>query len=361
MGKLTDNKYVNIFILVFSVYLFLVGIKLIALSFKLASGHFVVELLNRASNPFIGIFIGILVTSLVQSSSSTTSLTVALVAAGTIKMDLAIYIVMGANIGTSITNILVSLPHISRKNEFEHAFAAATVHDFFNLITVFFIFPLEFFFGYLSRISGFLTGVFENMGGLVLFKPVDVMTKPAVSLLKSLLSSSPFIIGIVAILLLFVALRNIVVSMRRLVLEKIRGIFGTYFFKNYFRSMLSGTVITSIVQSSSVTTSLAVPFAAARILTLEQIFPYTLGANLGTTVTALIASLSIASPLGLQVALAHLIFNITGIILITPIKKVPLFLAGRLAHYSVKNRLIPLFYVIIQFFVIPLIMIYMWR
>lgn len=361
MGKITDNKYFNLCLLALWIYIFLLGIKLIAASFNIASGHHIVELMNKVSNPFIGLFIGILATSMVQSSSSTTSLTVALVTTGTIRMDLAIYIIMGANIGTCITNVLVSLSHITRRNEFQPAFAAAIVQNFFNLISVSLVFPLEYFFGYLTKLSFLFTNIMKDLGGLTLFKPLELITKPVVHFIQVLLGKNPLILGILALVFLFVSLRHMVITIKRLVLDKIKKIFGTYFFKNYWRAMTSGMVITSIVQSSSVTTSLTVPFAAARILTIEQIFPYTLGANIGTTVTTLLASFSIGSPLGLQVALAHLIFNVTGIILITPIKKVPLFLAGRLAHYSVKNRLIPLFYVIIQFFIIPLIIIYIWR
>ncbi len=357
MDKL--KKYFNGFALVFFIYLFLLGIKLISSSFKIASGSHVVNLIQNVSNPFIGLFIGILVTSLVQSSSSTTSLTVALVASGTLNIELGIYIIMGANIGTSITNVLVSLSHITRKNEFEYAFAAATVHDFFNLITVLLIFPLEFFLHYLSKVSKLSADLLKNMGGLKLFKPLDYIIKPVQHFVMDMVGQHPLILGIIAILMLFIALRYIVVLIKNLVFDKIKKIFGTYFFKNYGRAMTTGTVITAIVQSSSVTTSLVVPFAAARILTLEQIFPYTLGANIGTTVTALLAALSIGKPLGLQVALAHLLFNITGIIFITPIRKLPVFLARKLAYYAVKNRIIPFVYVIVQFFIIPLIFIYL--
>lgn len=361
MEKVSNNKYFNMGLLALWIYIFLLGIKLIAASFNIASGHHIVDLLNKVSNPFIGLFIGILATSLVQSSSSTTSLTVALVSTGTIRMDLAIYIIMGANIGTCITNVLVSLSHITRRNEFQHAFAAAIVQNFFNLISVFMIFPLEYFFGYLTKLSFLLSNTMKNLGGLKLFKPLELITKPVVDLVQSLLAKNPLIIGILALILLFFSLRQMVITIKKLVLDKIKKIFGTYFFKNYWRAMTSGALITAIVQSSSVTTSLAVPFAAARILTIEQIFPYTLGANIGTTVTTLLASFSIGSPLGLQVAIAHVIFNLTGTILITPIRKVPIFLANQMSYYSVKNRLIPLFYVIVQFFIIPLLMIYIWR
>ena len=361
MERAKINKYLQAFGLASCIYVFLLGIKLIAVSFQLASGHHIIDLMNRVDNPFIGLFIGILCTSLVQSSSSTTSLTVALVAAGTLNFETAVYIVMGANIGTSITNVLVSLSHITRRNEFSRAFSAATVHDFFNLITVTLIFPLEYFFGFLSKVSYLMTTAMSELGGLKLFKPLDLITKPAIHWIKSLIGRNALLTGIAAIVLLFLALRYIVVLMKKLILEKIRRVFGTYFFKNYFRAMATGMVITSVVQSSSVTTSLAVPFAAARILSLEQIFPYTLGANIGTTVTALLAALSIGNLLGLQVALAHLLFNVTGIILITPVKKAPIYLAKQMAYFSLKNRLIPFFYIIIQFFIVPLLFIYIWR
>lgn len=361
MKNLTENKYFNAGLLIFCIYLFLLGIKLVAAAFKIASNHHVIEMMNQVSNPFVGLFIGILATSLVQSSSSTTSLTVALVAAGTIQMDLALYIIMGANIGTCITNVLVSLSHITRRNEFQYAFAAAIVQNFFNLIAVTLIFPLEYFFGYLSKTSHFFTAAFKSVGGMHLFKPMDLITKPVVKFITTLLGEQAIPVAIVALLFLFFALRHMVIVIKRLVMDKLKRIFGAYFFKTYSRAMASGAVITAVVQSSSVTTSLAVPFAAARILTIEQIFPYTMGANIGTTVTTLLASFSVGSPLGLQVALAHTIFNVTGTILITPIKKVPIFLAQKLAYYSVKNRLIPLLYVIIQFFIIPMLMIYIWR
>ncbi|HDP94022.1 MAG TPA: hypothetical protein ENN40_01525 [Candidatus Aminicenantes bacterium] len=344
--------------LMLALYFFLLAVKLIAVSFTLASQGHVQLLIARAGSPLMGLLIGVLCTSLVQSSSSTTSLTVALTVSGALPLNLAIYIVMGANIGTCITNVLVSLTHITRRNEFVHAFAAAVVQNFFNLISVILIFPLEFFFGYLTRTSGALAGVVSHVGGIALFKPLDWITQPAVRLVQNVLDGSPLLIGLAAAIMLFLSLRRMVVSIKQLMLYRIRQVFGVYFFKSYGRAMLSGTVITSIVQSSSVTTSLAVPFAAARVLTLEQIFPYTLGANIGTTVTTLLAALCLGQPVGLQIALAHLIFNITGIILITPIRGIPISLARGLALLATRNRFIPLLFLLGQFFILPLAVLF---
>lgn len=345
---------------IFFIYTFLLAIELIAMSFNLASGGSMAALLHRVGNPFTGLFIGILATSLAQSSSSTTSLAVGLVCAGVIDFQLGVYIIMGANIGTSITNSLVALPHVSRKTEFEPAFAAAVVHDFFNVLTVVAIFPLEYFFGYLSRLSVFFTGLLEQSGGLKFASPLKAAIKPVSALVEQLFARNFVLISLFSIVLLFVSLRYIVKTLKLLVLDRIREVFGTIFFKNYFRAFLSGMTLTTMVQSSSVTTSLAVPFAAARILSLHQIFPYTLGANIGTTVTALLAALSLGELVGMQIALAHLFFNLTGIIIFSPLRGLPILMAKTMARLSTRNRLIPFFWMLIQFFLIPIIIIYLW-
>ena len=123
--------------------LFFVSLELMGDSFKLMGRGFAETLLRTTSNPFVGLFIGILATSLVQSSSTTTALTVGMVAGGGLTVAGAIPIMMGANIGTSVTNTIVSLGHITRKDEFRRAMAGATVHDFFNLLTVAIALPLE--------------------------------------------------------------------------------------------------------------------------------------------------------------------------------------------------------------------------
>ena len=152
------NKSVNSFFesnlfsvikLIFFLYLFFLSLQMMGDGMKMFGKGFSKTLIETTSNPFIGLFIGILATSLMQSSSSTTSLVVAMMAGGAFGTDptqsitLAIPIIMGANIGTSITNTIASLPQIKRDNEFKRAFAAATVHDFFNILSVIVIFPLQ--------------------------------------------------------------------------------------------------------------------------------------------------------------------------------------------------------------------------
>ncbi|MCK5618444.1 MAG: Na/Pi symporter [Candidatus Krumholzibacteria bacterium] len=339
-------------------YIFFVSISLMGASFKFFGKDFAKHLLETTANPFVGLFIGMLATGLVQSSSTTTSMTVALVAGGGLDVTRAIPIIIGANIGTSVTNTLVSLGHIGRPDEFRRAFAAATVHDFFNLLAVLVIFPLQLWTNFLGRWASFLGETFADVGGFALFNPLKTIVTPSVEFLTRLAHENGTIMLIIAAILLFVALRYVVKNLKALVIGKVELFFTSTLFRSAGRSFLLGLVLTVMVQSSSITTSLAVPLAGAGILTLVQIFPMTLGANVGTTITAILAALVTGQVAAITVAFAHLLFNITGIILLWPIKWVPLRLAETLAKTAVKSRLIPVVYILAVFFAVPLIFIW---
>lgn len=339
-------------------YLFFVSISLMGASFKFFGKDFARHLLETTANPYVGLFIGILATSIVQSSSTTTSMTVALVAGGALDVTHAIPIVIGANIGTSVTNTLVSLGHIGRSDEFTRAFAAATVHDFFNLLAVVIIFPLQLATNFLGRSALFLGERFADVGGLALFNPLKTIVKPAVKAITQLTHETGALMLIIAAVLLVVALRYIVKNLKSLVIGKVEAFFSSTLFKNAGRSFTLGLILTIAVQSSSITTSLAVPLAGAGILTLEQIFPMTLGANVGTTVTAMLAALVTGELAAVTVAFAHLLFNVTGIMILWPARAIPLRAARTLARASVKSKFVPIGYILVVFFALPLLLIW---
>ncbi len=346
-------------ILVF-LYLFIVGIGAMGHSFTLFGSEFSERILNTTASPLVGLFIGILATSLVQSSSTTTSIVVGMVAGGAISIQGAIPIIMGANIGTTITNTIVSMGHVTRKAEFRRAFAAAIMHDFFNLLAVAILFPLELATGFLNRSASYLATVFEGIGGMALGSPLKAATKPAIDFLAELVGQQPVLLLILGILLIFAMIAGIVKILRSLVLMRISAFFDEHLFKTAARAFFFGILLTTLVQSSSITTSLAVPLVGAGLLSLRQIFPYTLGANVGTTVTAILAALSTANVAAITVSFAHLLFNICGIIIIWPIKRVrllPILMAEFTAEKATKNRFLPLIYIIFIFFIIPLILI----
>lgn len=343
-------------------YLFLLSIELIGDGFKLFGKDFAEALMETTASPIVGLFIGILVTSLVQSSSTVTSIVVGMVAAGTLTISGAIPIVMGSNIGTSVTNIIVSLGSVTRRNEFQKAFSAAVIHDYFNILTVLILFPFQISFNVLGFLSKNLASLFVGSSGVSFKSPLKVIVAPVASWFEELLNKNPIVIVIIALVFLFVALRFIVKVLKSVFLNKAENFFDKVIFKSTFTAFLFGLVLTVLVQSSSITTSLIVPIAGSGILTLYQVFPYTVGANIGTTITALLASLVTGKTEALIVAFAHFLFNVIGAVLFLSIpfmRKIPIWGAKKISEVVYKNRYISIIYLIILFYVIPLLVIFL--
>lgn len=348
---------------------FFVSLDLMGGAFKLMGSGFAETLLATTRNPLAGLFAGILATSLIQSSSTVTSLTVALVASGTLDVTSAIPLIMGANIGTTVTNIIVSMGHITRPDEFRRAIAGASVHDFFNWMAVIILMPLELQFHVLSKPAAALTSGMTGVGGLNVLSPLKAVTKPIAHWIQDLLFSNGITVLLVGLALLFVALRYLVVILKALVLGRSEGFMHRYIFGKPALAMLAGLVLTVFVQSSSVTTSLVIPLVGAGILTVRQIFPYTLGANVGTTITALLAALALAAGAGpdelvavqsgLTIAFVHVMFNVFGIIIIYPIpflREIPIRLAEFVGDLAFKNRVYAIIYLVGLFYGLPLLL-----
>lgn len=352
----------RILMVAFFLYLFLLSVKLLGGGFHMLGEGFAKQLIRTTNNPFVGLIIGILATSVVQSSSVTTSMVVSLVGCGTLTLEHAVPIIMGANIGTTVTNLIVSLAHVTRKQEFERALSAASVHDMFNLMTVILLLPLELATGYLRRAAWFLAHhlVHEGEPGKAMISPLKVILDPAAKLVQDLAGHLPgrgaaVAVIVFSVVLLFAALFFLVRIMKSAALSRVEVIFDRYLDRRGLTGLALGCVVTAIIQSSSVTTSLMVPMAAAGIVRIEQIFPITLGANLGTTVTALIASLT-GDVRGLAIALVHVLFNVTGILIFfpfKPIRNIPIGAARWFASVAAKRRVIAFAYVLGVFYVLP--------
>ena len=355
------RPFLNLFVFITSIYFFLVSIKLMGAALKGIGIPYVMEILSVVEHPFIAIFIGILATSIIQSSSCVTAVVVGLVASGGMTVATAIPIVMGSNIGTTVTNTIVSFSHIRRKTEFARAFPAAIVHDIFNILSVVVLFPLELRFHFIEHISGFFAKVFENIGGISLFNPLKVFVSPVVDMFERMLIHNYIFILIVSVVILFFALSFIVKSARRLATRRVEINLDRFLFGRAWKSFLFGMILTAIVQSSSVTTSLVVPLVGAGILDIVRIFPYTLGANTGTTITALLASLMTGTIVGVQTAFAHLTFNIMGILIWYPFKFIPINIAKVIGRHGERYRYLLILYVVIIFFIVPIMLILITR
>ena len=349
-------------------FVFLLGVKGLSSGFRLLGEDLIQSFFAATENPFIGLVVGLLATTLVQSSSVTTSMIVALVAAPENPLPLAnaIPMVMGANIGTTVTATFVSLAHLGRRDEFERAFPVAICHDAFNYFSVLILLPIEMATGILRRTAVRLAGFLGGVGGVEYESPLDTVLDAGLAPVKALAdltlaaqgARGTFLIAVSG-LFIFFALFLLVKVLRSVlharVEEAVNGALG----RSAILAILVGVAVTVMVQSSSITTSILVPLGGAGLLRLEQAFPVTIGANIGTTVTALLAAMAVSGPnadAGLQIALVHLVFNLSGLAIIYPvqrIRKVPLDVARGVTRLALRSRKLTVLWVALLFYGVP--------
>ena len=342
------------------ILLFLLAINLVSGSVTSVGQETVRSIILATSNPFIGLFIGLLATALIQSSSTVTAMTVAIVSTGYLSLGSAIPIVMGANVGTTLTSTLVSLGFITNKNEFRKAISAGSVHDFFNILTVVLLFPLEYHFGFLSSAANYFTQVLGGALRVNSNESGSIFGLGAFS--DSILTLFPnaIIVLILALIMLFVSIKLLSTIIYRRIIGDSKDRLKKYIFNSPYKSFGWGTLITAGIQSSSITTSLIVPLVASGRVTLRNAFPFILGANIGTTITALIAAFN-QSEAALSLAFVHLLFNLFGVLIFLPfaaIRKLPVLMAYRFGALTLDSRIIGLSYIIFTFFLMPFTLIY---
>lgn len=347
------------------IYFMLLAVSIIGNGFNtMTSGH-AEGLFEFASHPVTGLIIGILATALIQSSSTVTSIIVAMVAGG-LPITLAVPMMMGANVGTSITNTIVSMGHIHDKREYEKAFQAATIHDVFNVMAVIIFLPLEVLFGILEHISGWLVSWMHSdtavaVGG---FNPIKAVTKPVNEQLQWLLGDLSN--GYAGAIMIVLGIGLIVTSitflgriMKALMVGRAKSLLYKSIGRGPVSGIASGTAVTVLVQSSSTTTSLMVPLVGSGVLTARDIYPFTLGANIGTCITALIAALGITGVMAepaLQIALVHLVYNVLAVAIIFGLpwlREIPPVFSAALARQVAKRKILGVMYILGVFFALP--------
>ena len=398
-------------------YFFLFGVEMLGTGARVMSGCQAGELLGDDNNPIAGLMVGILATVLLQSSSTTTSIIVSLIG-DAISVQQGIFMVMGANIGTSVTNTIVAMGQMGDDDQFERAFAGATVHDMFNFLTVGILLPLEVATGYLEVLTGAMVKnavvkdgekwegpvkkVISPLGRRIIisntmvsesiangekecedFYPNSCTGNPTYKscggkfgLIKCDENSdscplffsegatpkddkvSGGIVFFISILVLFTCLLGIVSIVQKLLL----GVSNRIVYKatdvNGYVAMVIGAGITMLLQSSSITTSTLTPLVGMGAVRLEQMYPLTLGANLGTTLTGILAAMVSDTIQSLQVALAHLFFNVSGICIFFPLpfmRQIPLGAARFLGGVTRLWRGFPLIYIFTTFVAFPLV------
>lgn len=369
-GTSTSRNLLNWLFLIALVYLLICAVSIIGDGFKMATGERAKQLFEFSANPFVGLMVGILATALIQSSSTVTSVIVAFVAGG-LPVATAVPMIMGSNIGTTLTNTLVSLGYVRDKEEFKRAFSAATVHDFFNLIAVVIFLTLEILFHPLERMATATAGFFLGGADMSIksFNFVKAATAPVVDSVGGIAGNLPAVIAgilmiVIGIGLIFLAIRYIGVLLKELMVGRAKAIMHNAIGRGPVAGIASGAIVTVLVQSSSTTTSLMVPLAGSGTFSLRQIYPFTLGSNIGTTVTALLAATAVsgaASGAALEIALVHLYFNVLAVALIFGLpflRNLPIFGAEWLAGLAAEKKVYAAIWVLGVFVAVPAILIF---
>lgn len=347
--------------IVIALLIFLWSLDLMTGTFQVIGNETVIKVLQITSNPFISLFIGLFITAVIQSSSTSTSLIVAIVASGSLSLENAIPMIMGANIGTTLTSTIVSLSYITNNKEFKNALTTGVMHDFFNIMTVMILFPLEYYYNILSKLASSLAAIFggtENSDGIrseIKFQVFDGFNN---YLIENVEYKSVLIV--VSAVCLFASIKILSRIISKKLISGTNDKFQEVFFKTPLNSFGLGTLLTSGIQSSSISTTIIVPIGAIGKIPLEKIFPYIVGANVGTTLTALIAAFN-KSEAAQSIALAHFLFNTIGtiIFLVIPyIKDLPVKYAKKFADMTVQFKVIGFVYILVIFFILPLALIF---
>ena len=380
----------------FLIYLFLCAVKMFGASTDLLRNEYktsVDALFSGMRNPFVGLCVGIFATALMNSSSATTSLVVALVAMNVIPIEHAVPVVIGANIGASITSMVVSLGNITNKKAFVLGYGVPFIQDWYSIITATVCLSLEFSFHFMSRTAMWLAGLLVQFGGSAaeaagsagtaaaemsgswLCNPIPVLVEAPVKLDRFLLidlmhfpnTACAILMGILGLGILFFALVNMTKNMKILMADKVEEWINAVLSKNGFLGLFIGWIVTMIIQSSGITTSLVVPLVASNILKIRTAYPLILGAKLGTPITGILAALAfLGTPAGLPamaIALVHFLFNAIGVGLLYPIPalRFPVFLTEWLCPILGKHRVHVILWGVCVFILIPVIGIFVFR
>jgi len=365
LTELQNNKKLlikNALAILGIIFVFLFAIDLMGEAFNHLGKGVAESILFATSNPFVGLFIGLLITAIIQSSSTSTSMIVAVVASGSITIADAVPMIMGANIGTTLTSTIVSLGFINKRIEFRRAIAAGVYHDFFNILTVLILFPLEHYYGLVSNLSQDIASLFiqdtpQKLNADYAFKLFDAI--PLTDFVIGIIDNS-FVLIILSFVLLFGSIKFLSKLISKMLIGESQDKLRKFLFNKTFKSFSWGMLITAAVQSSSITTSLVIPFVATNKIKIKKVAPFILGANIGTTITAFIAVL-FKSNAAMSIAITHLLINLIGVIIFLPfpiIRDIPIRLAKAFGTITMKYRLAGFTYIIFTFFIIPFMLIY---
>ncbi len=332
------GKLIRWILVMVAIFTIIVGINLILDGVYNVGTSSTSRMYDLARDPFIGLLIGVLATALVQSSTTTTTLTVAAVGAGLVSVPVAIPIIMGANIGTTMTALLVSFSYVGERREFKKAFTTAAMHLWFNTLVVLVMMTIESLFHPLQSLSGYLADRVLGAGDTTVPTThiVATIVEPFIRLIgthglfgmvgnDSIATMLAVVTGTVFIL---VSIRVMSYQLSIITAASAHSLLDMFSgpeedrranVKTNVFGFGVGVLFTVMVTASAVTISSMQPFAVTQSLKRRAILAVILGANVGTTLTATMATFAIVGVHGafaLQAALVHVSLNLIGAIIV---------------------------------------------
>ncbi|VDI67023.1 solute carrier family 34 (sodium-dependent phosphate cotransporter), partial [Mytilus galloprovincialis] len=325
-------------------YTFVCTLDFLSSAFRLLGGKAVGEALSSsvlASNPIAGLMIGVLSTVLVQSSSTSTTVVVSMISADKVATGY-LYRLSKA--------IIDSLPQ-SNGTVSEPEFLKAITKPFTSFI-------VSIDSGVIAKLAqGKDENVTTMMKGGVMKDIGWNDTNTGILLLVLSLIILCICLVLIVKLLHSVLSGKIAKIIRRIVNANSKGCLG---FLTGLLAILIGAGLTFLVQSSSIFTSACTPLVGLGIIHIDRMYPMTLGANIGTTGTSLLAAFASAGSGNfdntLQIALCHLFFNLTGVFafyIIYPMRKLPIGAAKFMGNVTANYRWFALVYLISMYFLFP--------
>ena len=330
------------------------------------------DLLLKKIHPALFLFPGILITSMMQSSSASIALAISAAAGGAMHFESAVYFILGANVGTSLVNSIVSLNYAKSDIKFRRTIPSVLIDDQYKLLNTSLFFLLETLFGTLSKLSltvaSFVANIssFEFSMHLQLEAFTVFILKPIQSVLIVFLPTEA-----TALILFFLSLSCLQIAVRlfgKATKDSIDNFFSKNSFKVLEKSFVSfaiGFTVCWLLQSSSLTLSLILPVVAEVGLKLQSIYFYSLGASLATTCApAQLFAYYKFGALGVQLGLVHIILNFfsVGIFGLIPSTRHAVIryteFLSRVIYEGRKPALNLLAYMALVYFVIPGLFIY---
>jgi len=353
-----------VFVLFLAVYLILDG------AFDIGAPA-VNRLFDLATNPVIGLLIGIIATASIQSSTTVTALTITAVGTGGISVEVAIPIILGANLGTTITPQIVAFSYLGHRRSFRRAFSSAALHTWFNAIMVVVAFVLELAFQPLRKFAGMVSDSVVGDGATGTARELADAFSPLIDALGTagLLGSlfPPRAAAVMAILvgtlLILAAVRLINAQLAILTAATTRTLLERSSGASDALGVLSGLFTTMAVNASSVTVSSVLPFVVSKAIKLREALAITLGANVGTTLMSLLAALAVPGPMGalaVQAALVHVSFNVVGtllVLIIPPLREWIIRLAKLSGRLALRGYLTAAATMVAFYFAVPALVI----